>query len=367
MSVAAVVIDKRNLFIGCDGTNAVFLVRDNQVKRLTGRARNLLDRFESPKPWKIERHPLRAGDRIILASDALTRKSPDDGKPFVDPGDMPGMIEKSRPLEAARNLISYAMGRNVDDNVSVAVIDVPAHSKNGIILPLIASGIAIAAFLLISGERILPQMGRAKTIQPNQDFGYAVLTRGAASIDCGNGSYQPVSLLEPIPPGSRLRIDEKARLAIQSNGSGEAATAKVELYSDLGALIELTALDVQSGQESDSAYEKSMTIINLSAGSALIRRSGGARIIAIDCGGNRVRLIGIGQAAMGSSAIGDSLAVDCLLGLCQLEFADGEAKEIASGMSIVTNGGSFGAIAETPPEAIADWNAICGGCLDDWR
>lgn len=65
---------------------------------------------------------LEPGDYILLATDGLLRTSPADGRLFVNLGDIPDHVEGNSPDDASRHLVSLAMGRDVDDSVTVAVL-----------------------------------------------------------------------------------------------------------------------------------------------------------------------------------------------------------------------------------------------------
>ncbi|MEM8857048.1 MAG: protein phosphatase 2C domain-containing protein [Chloroflexota bacterium] len=62
------------------------------------------------------------GDAIIVCSDGLFRPSPQDGEPVTRPEEIIQVLSSQKEDRAARALVSFALGRDVDDNVSVALL-----------------------------------------------------------------------------------------------------------------------------------------------------------------------------------------------------------------------------------------------------
>lgn len=72
---------------------------------------------EPVEPEALSPVPLRLGDRIVLCSDGLTD--------FVAPDEIAAVVQRQAdPATAARDLVSLALERQVDDNVSVIVAQV---------------------------------------------------------------------------------------------------------------------------------------------------------------------------------------------------------------------------------------------------
>ena len=102
---------------------------------------------------------LKPGDHLILCSDGLIKERPDGRGHFVETAEFDPILSRNPPLQAARTLVSKAMGRNANDNVSVIVLEKPAGIAGagktvmrwGLILILLA---ALAA----AGLTFLPQL-----------------------------------------------------------------------------------------------------------------------------------------------------------------------------------------------------------------
>jgi PPM family protein phosphatase len=65
---------------------------------------------------------LKAGDHIVVCSDGLFHERPDGRGHFVETSEFPLILSRNSALQAARTLISKAMGRNVNDNVTVVIL-----------------------------------------------------------------------------------------------------------------------------------------------------------------------------------------------------------------------------------------------------
>ncbi|MFK7803973.1 MAG: protein phosphatase 2C domain-containing protein [Anaerolineae bacterium] len=62
------------------------------------------------------------GDAIIVCSDGLFQPSPQDGTPVVHLEEFIQVLSSQKEEKAARALVSFALGRDVSDNVSVALL-----------------------------------------------------------------------------------------------------------------------------------------------------------------------------------------------------------------------------------------------------
>ena len=68
--------------------------------------------------------PLQTGDTILVCSDGLTKDGP-DGKPLIRPEEIWQVVSAQDGEKAARSLVSFALGRDASDNVSVALLQTP--------------------------------------------------------------------------------------------------------------------------------------------------------------------------------------------------------------------------------------------------
>lgn len=100
--------------------------------------------------------PLREGDSILVCSDGLIGISPQTGEPFATDEEIVQVLTTQEGTKAARSLISFALGRNANDNVSAAVLQTPdpargtiAQRSTYLIGAVVLAVIVIAAILLL--------------------------------------------------------------------------------------------------------------------------------------------------------------------------------------------------------------------------
>ncbi|MCP4415748.1 MAG: hypothetical protein GY805_03945 [Chloroflexi bacterium] len=93
---------------------------------------------------------LRDGDSILVCSDGLTKESHRTGHPFATPQEIVRVLNTQEGEKAARSLISFALGRDADDNVSAAVLQMPdlARHRRAQRPYYIIGGVAITLFLI---------------------------------------------------------------------------------------------------------------------------------------------------------------------------------------------------------------------------
>lgn len=163
--------------------------------------------------------PLRDGDSILVCSDGLTKVSSRTGVPFATPEEIVRVLNTQEGEKAARSLISFALGRNADDNVSAAVIQMPDPTRHKRAQrPLYIIGGAAATILLVAAVIVyflLQNQGR------QQSFLEATATAEAISANV-------------VGTSAAVSADEASGLAAAATGTAEAAatqTAVVAAYT----------------------------------------------------------------------------------------------------------------------------------------
>ncbi|MCB9446602.1 MAG: serine/threonine-protein phosphatase [Ardenticatenaceae bacterium] len=163
--------------------------------------------------------PLREGDSILVCSDGLTKVSSRTGTPFTTPEEIVRVLNTQEGEKAARSLISFALGRNADDNVSAAVIQMPDLARHKRAQrPYFIIGGATVTILLVAAVIVyflLQNQGR------QQAFLSATATAEAISANV-------------VGTSAAVSADEASALAAAVTGTAEAAatqTAVVAAYT----------------------------------------------------------------------------------------------------------------------------------------
>jgi hypothetical protein len=357
VAAVAVAIRKSRVFFANVGNNVVFRVTGQEAIRLTQASTNWLGAMEAPR---IQVGPevglmLQGGDRVVIASAGLLESSPADGKPFVDPKAIPGHIQNLPPEDAAKHLVSIALGRDVDSNVTVAVLGEAKERRRRPVAALAVAGL-LGALLLVVGA--LDLLGSAESTTTT-DFGFAVLVRGGVLADTGDGVPNLVGNLDTIPAGAALTAQTDAVLGLQSTYEASTNLTRSNVYLEQGAALRLSAIDPRGNNA-----ESGQTRLELEVGSILVSRQTGTWEYRVLSTTDTAILSGAGPAAMGVGTSGGALQLDCLIGICRYESPTGEELLLSGGERILV-GASSGIVQESaiPLESIARWNELCGGCV----
>ncbi|MEM8857881.1 MAG: hypothetical protein AAGD96_06150 [Chloroflexota bacterium] len=73
--------------------------------------------------------PLNAGDSILVGSDGLMSNAANPNRQLIEEEEIFKTLSSQRGERAARAVVSFALGRDADDNVSVAIMQIPAEEK----------------------------------------------------------------------------------------------------------------------------------------------------------------------------------------------------------------------------------------------
>ena len=187
--------------------------------------------------------PLEEGDVVLLCTDGLIKERRNGGGNYVEENEIISTLSRNEPKDAANTLLSYALGRQVDDNVSVVVLEVPGKKQVPLtaMLPvkwLMWGGLFAAAavflgvlFALFITPPPPPQTATA-TAQPalspmpmvaGEPFVMAIQSTGA-SIIAGDQPARPLLAND--------RFGEAERTVIETNLGGF-----VELWFDDGSKL----------------------------------------------------------------------------------------------------------------------------------
>ena len=357
VAAAAVAIRRIRVYFANIGNNHIFRVAGQEVIRLTQPSNRRLGAAEAPT---IQAGPssglaLQSGDRVVITSADLLDSSPADGKPFVDPQAIPRHIKNLPPEDAAKHLVSIALGRDVGSNVTVAVLGEAKDKPRWSAAALAVAG-TIGALLVVAAITLL---GSPDT-DAATDFGFAVLVRGGVLSDNGDGVPTLVGNLESVPAGAALSAQTDAALGLQSTYDGNGERPGANIYLGQGVVLRLTEIDLRT-----KGGGSNPTRLDFDQGSILISRRSGTWEYQVNSEMSISILSGAGPGAMGIvSADGGGPQLFCLAGNCRFESAGGEEILLSSGEKVLLRG-STGMIEQSSiaPAVVQQWEGLCDGCL----
>jgi serine/threonine protein phosphatase PrpC len=365
VAATAIAIYRNRLYFAHSGHTTGFLIRGGKMIPLTRPTPKLL----SMPSIEIQQGDaggvrLQPGDHIMLATDGLLRTSPEDGRPFVNPEDIPAHIEGNSPDDASRHLVSLAMGRDVDDNVTVAVLQVSGEERRS---PSPWKWLALlgAAALIFALVRLIPSVQDDEPTPTLIDYGYAVLIEGSANVETEDGGSRPAQRLEAVAPLSRILIQEVSRFALQSNIDTSTHLSNASIYLSSGSRVVLSLIDAGINLPEGLKHLSNRSKIGLDSGEILILRTAGSWVYQVDLTHVSVSLTGSGRGGIGIAASPSGTEVSCLLGRCEAKSDKDASIVLQAGQSILVLDGSLGEKESTSTETITKWNTLCGNCLDE--
>jgi len=359
LSCTAAAVWRGSLYLSHTGRSAGFLVQGQEVKPLTGLGG---PRHGDPHtPWvestAMAGRPLGRGDRVILVSDGLLKTSPEDGRPFLDPKAMPEYVSGVPPLQAARHLVSIALGRDAPDDLSVVVVAAAGaarikRERRGL-RRLALAAVALMLLVLAAGAWALWDL-LGGTSSPISDYGYAVLIEGELLAE---GQTESVQRLEPLPAQLTLTAQQDSSVRFQSTFASGSDITAAAMYLRSGARVRLAALD-RRGAESQTAVFP--TQLDLLLGEMLLLRESGERDLRIGALGGYAGLVGPGKAALGVGLDAGGVEIVCLIGTCMFQPASGELALLFAGQRLRPDEGTPQLFDSGVHQV---WNLLCGGCL----
>jgi hypothetical protein len=364
VAATAIAISKNRAHTAHIGSGVAIRVSRGRASRLTQETEGRLGTADAPGILSGPRqgYSLDRGDRVVLASDGIFRTNPVSQQPFVLPAEIAQHATELSPSEASRHLVSLALGRDVDDSVSVAVLALPGAGRSGrrsALRTLLAS----AMILLVFGVAAVAWVARSRPAAAN-DYGFAVLVKGGVQAELGDGAVQSIANLGTIPVSSLVTALTEARLSLQSTFDAGSDLGEGTLYLGPDTQIELAALDPRFAASGSNPVNKTgPTELRLDQGKLLVLRASGTREYQVHAQRVSVSLSGAGRGAMGVEASGGELLMACLMGACRMTTSGGQDQLLQAGERISAVGGSPGAITSIPAGALASWVELCDGCL----
>lgn len=315
--LTVVAVQNNRLYLAHIGSGRAYLVRGQQVIQLTDdQPKQALGLSPTPqaqfKP-NLPDNRLRAGDRIVLGSDGLGRLRPGSQTPFLEPSEMPAVVNNPNvpALEAARTLVSLAVGRKANDNVSVVVMGL---SRPGV-SPLLVIGLALLVIGLLAVGGLAVVSGNRPTPTPTPTTAPPTLTPTPVPSDPGtlfvksvtgrvwqqggDGQRRELSGGKSIPVGDTILTEADGQISLSlTDGS--------LVYLPAGGQIRLDQLDLET--------EPNKTVLVLLSGRVLLERPATSteQLIVIDAAGNILTEL----SEAGIVAVTAEQLVACLSGRC---------------------------------------------------
>ena len=244
--------------------------------------------------------PLRRGDSLLVCSDGLVKPSAADG-PAVRKEEIVSVLGASNGDEAARTLIAFALGRQPDDNVSVALIQLadpgrPARIRARRRLSLVTAGVAVGV-LLVGFVYLLRERDRLE--QANRALAAAATQARAPLEPLPESELRPgdvetqvyVAVMETIaataaaaPSSTQSPAVREGAYTLGAGGSAPLPESGLVETGDEGALVFVPAPDGAgsallvvgpSTQLSLQASTSRKVLVSLGAGGTALVWSGG--------------------------------------------------------------------------------------------
>jgi protein phosphatase len=281
--------------------------------------------------------PLKTGDHILLCSDGLIKERPDGRGHFVEAGEFPDILSRNPPLQAARTLVSKAMGRNVNDNVSVVVLEksggAGAIGKN---LPRWGLVLATLAVLILLGAALLPGLlARFAIPTPAATNGTIQIVKSSGDVLYMESGQLPVKLQSnsslPIQAGATLQTLEGNLQFILPDSS--------RIYVDRFSKVNLT-------QIADPQTAERNTVLTLEQGRLLIVYSPPAGFSSTIAAPSDLRAQVLGSLLGAAYDPAQSrLEADCLEGTCRIANA-GRVLPLSGGQSAWASASEIGPMGQ---------------------
>ena len=268
-AAVAAVVDGKTLFVACVGDSPIYLCRGRRLTRLTVDHTHATQLVRSGRMTRAEAEkqagglalvqaiglqesvepdigfyvgiedprvaaergrpglPLRRGDSVLVCSDGLVKASAAAGPP-VRTEEIVAILESSIGDEAARTLIAFALGRQPDDNVSVALIQLADPGRAGRVrasrrVSLLAAtatvGILLVAFFSLLRDRDrLTEANRALAAEATRIGLQAAFTATASTRPTSTRATTPLPSPSPTVAESAYIVDFQGTVPLREDG-----------------------------------------------------------------------------------------------------------------------------------------------------
>jgi PPM family protein phosphatase len=262
--------------------------------------------------------PLQVGDIVLLCTDGLVKERRGVGGHFTETHEIIRIVQQNSPQNAANTLVSLALGRQVDDNVSVVIMEIPGKKKRSgsarmtnPILLLIGFGIigvSLLIGLLLPGVIEVLQPTPIALPSPTAPAGFVYVS----AYEGGAGQYYtPGRSPEHLITGDYAAIMTGTRVIVNEGVIKLGLPDITMIYLGANAVVYFNQLsNGKGGEPTTMILEQGYTLINKPDGRVNIVLPSNHFVQASDS------LIGIESKP-------SYFMVDCFTGNCDLYNADG--------------------------------------------
>jgi PPM family protein phosphatase len=308
----------------------------------------------------LDGYRLQPGDVIVLCTDGLIKERRGVGGYYTEPEEIVNVVQKNEPQDAANTLVSLALGRQVDDNVSVVILEMPGkktkfafpieiNTKN-VVIALAVLGIFLWAGIAFTG--LLPlfweSFGTLEEPKATDTPGFVFVTSNQGIGQYSSPGEQP----EPLTAGEYVPID---------SGSGiKVIKGPIKLDTTNGTLIFIgDDSNVYINQLADPELGIFDTVLTLESGTALVRLNSGT-VTVLFRNGYSAQVSG---SIMGADYVSaTAFVVDCFDGLVDIYDETGTLISTYKGPHhlLVENGVMFDVDVSRSNSRILRWIDIIG-------
>ena len=273
---------------------------------------------------------IEPGDVVVLCSDGLIKERKGmPGAHYAEPDELVNTIARNEAQDAANTLLALALGRQVDDNVTVIILEAPGGKKKSyeggakqgsrLVLPIMIALALVAVLVVVvltfltppapptpAAQAVAAEQG---TPSPRQALGTLTVmdSQGIVKMQDGTANMVDLAAGQVVEPGKGVKFwTESGKLGLKLAGGAE-------IYLDTNTAITIQEL-------ADSAKNRGETKLVIEKGKLLVQ--GGS--FGIDSQNGLFKAVA-SESVMGveHEAATGKFNVHCLEGTCILSGSKG--------------------------------------------
>jgi serine/threonine protein phosphatase PrpC len=159
---------------------------------------------------------LRPGDRILICSDGVIKSRHDKSEAhYVEEWEFPDLVQGLDPEKAVKAILKQARSRQVDDNVSAVILEIPSGLRHmklprrqvliiAALIPLLLTGFSWLAMKWPPPSHEAPTVPEIPPLPSG--FAFVSILEGRAEKQSHGGEFQIIHAEEIIPSGLGVHI-----------------------------------------------------------------------------------------------------------------------------------------------------------------